>query len=229
MSDSSLARLLDSIADKEPARVSLLTITGMTLHLDCIYRTGTNPGFFLIFPLKNLPDGIDISKQCSISVHSKEEDTAPVLLNAKIEEIIGKSTLELTAQKSIDPTTLRQFFRVAIYAPVTISYEPKSETDTSHAWSLTGETLDISGSGLLALFSEECQNRQHIKITVELPSPQASISCMGHVVFTRRIRKEKWHIALHFDDIAAKQRDIILSNCLHEQRRQLKKGLQPTT
>jgi hypothetical protein len=229
MSDSSLTRLLVSIADKEPARISLSTMAGETLHLDCIYRAGTNPGFFLVFPLKNIPNEIDISKQCSISVHSTNEDAAPLLLNAKIEEIIGKSTLELTAQKSIDPTTLRQFFRVAIYAPVTISYEPKSNPDPSQTWSLAGETLDISGSGFLALFREECRNRQNITITLELPSPQASISCTGHVVFTRRIRKEKWHIALHFDDISSKHRDIILSNCLHEQRRQLEKGLQPTS
>jgi hypothetical protein len=229
MSDSSVAQLLRSIPDKQSARISLLTMTGETLHLDCIYREETSPRFFLVFPLKNLPKEIDTSKYCSISIQNSDEETAPLSLNAKIEEVIGNRALELTAKKNIDPTTLRQFFRVAIYTPVTISFEQESNVDPSPKWSLTGQTLDISGSGLLALFSEECQDRQHIKITLELPSPKASVSCMGHVVYTRRIRKAQWHIALHFDDIAAKQRDIILSNCLHEQRRQLKESIQPNS
>jgi hypothetical protein len=222
MSDAAISQLLKSITDKQSASINLSTIAGKTVHLDCLYREGTTPRFFLVFPLKNLPKTIDISKQCSVSIRNEDEDQAPVSLHAKIEEVIGNSTLELTAKKSIDPTTLREFFRVAIYTPVTISFEPVSDGDLSRKWTLTGETLDLSGSGLLALFDEECQDKHQIKITLELPSPKASISCMGHVVNTRRVRKGKWHIALHFDDIGAKQQDIILSNCLYEQRRQLK-------
>lgn len=222
MSDSTITDLLRSITDNQSARISLSTMVGKTLHFDCIYREGIAPRFFLVFPPKTLPKEIDMSLHCSISIRNGDEDTAPLLLNAKIEEVIGDRTLELTAKRNIDPTTLREFFRVALYAPVTISLTQESNEDLSHQWSLKGETLDISGSGLLALFSEEYQDRQQIIITLELPSPQASISCMGHVVYTRRIRRGQWHIALHFDDITPKQRDVIISNCLYEQRRQLK-------
>ncbi|RPH38819.1 MAG: PilZ domain-containing protein [Desulfobulbaceae bacterium] len=167
-----------------------------------------------------------MAQHCAISIRNHDEDTAPLSLNAKIEEIIGDRTLELTAKSSIDPTSLREFFRVAIHVPVVISFEPESDDDLERKWSLSGETLDISGSGLLALFSEDCQDRQRIKIAIELSSPQASVVCVGHVVYTRRVRKGRWHIALHFDDIASKHRDIIISNCLYEQRRQLKETLQ---
>ena len=204
-------------------------MSGETLHFDCIYKEGVAPRFFLVFPPKKLPAEVDIAQLCSISIRNHDEDTAPLSLNAKIEEVIGERTLELTAKSSIDPTSLREFFRVGIHAPVTISFEPESKEDLSRHWSLAGETLDISGSGILALFDEECQDRQRIKIAIELSSPQASFSCLGHVVYTRRVRKGRWHIALHFDEISPKNRDIIISNCLHEQRRQLKKTLQPSS
>jgi hypothetical protein len=228
MFDSAITHLLKSIAENQPARISLTTTASETFHLDCIYKEGLVPSrFFLVFPPKRLPKEIDLSQHCLVSIHNADEDTTPLSLNAKIEDVIGDRTLELTAKRNIDPTTLREFFRVALYAPVTIGSAPGSYEDRSRQWSLKGETLDISGSGLLALFDAECQDRQHITITLELPSPQASVSCIGHVIYTRRARKGRWQIALHFDEIATKQRDLIISNCLFEQRRQLKMGLQP--
>jgi hypothetical protein len=176
-----------------------------------------------------MPDNINMAQHCAVSIRNHDEDTAPLSLKAKIEEIIGDRTLELTAKNSIDPTSLREFFRVAIDVPVTISFEPESDEDDSRQWTLTGETLDISGSGILGLFGEECRDRQRLKITLDLSSPQATVVCMGHVVYTRRVRKGRWHIALHFDDITTKQRDVIISNCLYEQRRQLKETLQPNS
>lgn len=135
--------------------------------------------------------------------------------------------MDVTENNIVDPTKLRQYFRVAICVPVTIAPASESAGDPSSRWSLTGETLDISGSGLLGLFSEQCQEQQAVKITLKLSSPEASVSCLGHIVHVRRVRRGKWQIALHFDDITAKQRDIIISNCLYEQRKLLMKGLQP--
>jgi len=229
VSDSTITQLIKTITDSQPARVSLSTLAGETVHLDCIYKEGIAPRFFLVFPPKKLPDEINMAQYCSISIRNHQEDTAPLSLNAKIEEIIGDRTLELTAKSSIDPTSLREFFRVAIHAPITISFAPDTGDDLSRHWSLTGETLDVSGSGILGLFSEECRDRQQIKINLELSSPQASVVCLGHVVYTRRVRKGRWHIALHFDEIATRQRDVIISNCLYEQRKQLKETLQPNS
>jgi PilZ domain len=218
-----------SIPDSQSARISLSTTAGETLYLDCNYREGSTPRFFLIFPAKDLPKEINTSQQCSITISNRDSEGIPLVLKARIEEIMDDSTMELTAQSIVDPTTLRQYFRVAIFVPVTISFTKESDGEVSRHWSLTGETLDISGSGLLALFDDECEDWQGIEITLELSSPKASVICMGHVVQARRVRRRRWQIALHFDNITNKQRDIIISNCLYEQRRQLKKGLQPIT
>ncbi|MDR3630229.1 MAG: PilZ domain-containing protein [Desulfocapsaceae bacterium] len=225
MSISSLTKLISSIPDSQSARISITNTTGELLHLDCTYREGTAPGLILVFPPMGLPRNIEMSSSCLISIKARNEDTSPLVFNARIEKIIGDSTLELTAMSLMDPTKLRQYFRVAISAPVTISFEKENGEAAAGQYSLAGETLDLSGSGVLALFGEECQEKQRIKIDLNLPSPQAVISCMGHVVHARRVRRGRYHIALHFDDINNKQRDIILSNCLQEQRKQLNKGL----
>jgi hypothetical protein len=46
------------------------------------------------------------------------------------------------------------------------------------------------------------------------------------VTRTGRLRGGRWHIALHFDDITQKNKDAIITNCLWEQRRQLRENVQ---
>jgi hypothetical protein len=224
MSNPTIIDVIRSIPDNQTARTSLSTISGQTLHLEGAYREGTSPRFFLVFPPKTLPKEINMAQQCLVSIRS--DDTTPLSLYAKIEDIIGERTVEYTATSLIDPTKLRQYFRVAISVPLTISSPKESKDDPASQWSIKGETLDMSGSGILALCEEECKNRGQIKITLKLPSPQAIVSCIAHVISARRARKGRWHVAMHFDDIGMKQRDLILSNCLNEQRNQLGKGLQ---
>ena len=227
MSNSAIAHVINAIHDNQPSRISITTKAGGTLHLDCTCRGGEAPTLFLAFSPHDLPGQIDMAASCLVSISSTDENTAPVMINARIEKIIGENMLELTAQNLMDPAKLRQYFRVALTAPVTISFEKNTEEAPCRQCSLEGETLDLSGSGLLGIFSQECKERQAITIDLDLPSPQASISCTGHVVHARRVRRGRYQIALHFDDITNGQRDIILSNCLSEQRRQLNRGLHP--
>lgn len=227
MTQSSLITMLNSIPDCQPARIHLAKNNGETLYLDCTYREGTAPQFFLVFAAGKLPTDLDLKQICTLSINNTNEDQPPISLNAIINRTIVNRTLELTAKGVFDPTTLRQYFRVPVYAAVTISNDKSSDKGPPREWSLTGETLDLSGSGLLGIFGEDCKTRQQIEITLQLNSPPAAVSCKGHIVSTRRVRKGRWQIAMHFDDITGKQRDIIISNCLNEQREQLKKGLQP--
>ena len=226
MSDLAIVHLLKSITDNQSATITFSTTTGRTVHLDCVYKEGVAPPrFFLVFPQGTLPKEINLSQQGLISIHSQEENAVPLSLNARIEEVINDHILELTATKNVDPTALRDFFRVPLFAPVTLRAVPESNKDSADQWLLEGETLDLSGSGALTLFNEEIQEGKLLQITLDLPSPQASVSCQGHVVRARRVRRGRWQISLHFDNISIKQQDIILSNCLYAQRKDLEKGL----
>ncbi len=227
MSHTTVTNILQSIPDKQSARINLSTKKGESLYLDCNYRKGVAPSFTLVFLDKDLPKEIDVSRQCSITINDRDRDGIPLVLKANIDVVSDNHTMDLTAQDVVDPTKLRQYFRVPISVPVTVSFAKESNGEILRQWSLAGETLDLSGSGLLALFEDECPDLHGIIITMELFSPKASITCVGHVVQTRRVRRKRWQIALHFDDITNKQRDIIISNCFYEQRKQLEKGLQP--
>jgi c-di-GMP-binding flagellar brake protein YcgR len=230
MSDSAIVHLLKSIPDNQSATITCSTTIGQTVHIDCIYKEGmAPPRFFLVFPQGTLPKEINMSQQCLIAIHSQDEDTVPPSFNARIEEGINDHTLELTATKNVDPTALRDFFRVALYAPVTLTVAQESNKDSADQWLLKGETLDLSGSGTMALFDEEIQEGKQLQISLDLPSPQSSVSCLGHVVRARRVRRGRWQISLHFDNIANKLRDIIISNCLYAQRKELEKGLRPNS
>jgi c-di-GMP-binding flagellar brake protein YcgR len=230
MSDSAIVHLLKSIPDDQSATLTFLTTTGRTVHLDCIYKEGiVPPRFFLVFPAGILPKEINMPQQCLISIHGNDEDTVRPSFNARIEEGINDHTLELIATKNVDPTALRDFFRVPLNTPVTLSVAEESNTDPAVHWLVKGETLDLSGSGALTLFDEEIQEGRQLQITIDLPSPQASVSCLGHVVRARRVRRGRWQISLRFDQITNKLRDIIISNCLYAQRKQLEKGLRPNS
>jgi hypothetical protein len=228
VSNASVIRLVKSIADSQPARISLQTEDGERVHIDCTYKEGVAPHFFLVFPANALPAKLNTSQTCMVSIRSDDEISEPLSLNAKIEEIAGGRTLELVATDSVDPTTLREYFRVNIGVPITIGFMPGTDSESELHWTMTGETLDLSGSGVLGLFDEECRNRHRLTITFDLPSPPVTVTCIGHAVYARRVRKGRWHIALHFDRIEPKMRDMLISNCLAEQRRQLMESVHPS-
>ena len=204
--DSSLAKLISARPDGEP------------IHLDCIYKESESPHFFLVFPPHTLPDNIE-ELTCKISISSEDE---PVIITASIVAQVNDRTIELKGEESIDPTSLREYFRVFYKTVVNASHEPTSENPKAKSWSMQGNTVDLSGTGLLAIFPEEPQNTTNIFLDFSLPDINKSIQCVAHVVRTRRIRKGRYQVALHFDHIARKNRDSIITACLHEQRRQLR-------
>jgi c-di-GMP-binding flagellar brake protein YcgR len=224
MSDSSLTNLVKSIKDSQNAKIKMQTTGGQEVHLDCIYKESIAPNFFVVFPPGKIPTTLDNKKKCIISLH--DESGESIALTAKIIEVASDRSIELTATTTIDPASLREYFRVDFRTTIKLSYETSSNTDGARNWSFTGQSLDLSGSGILGIFPEEARNKHHIFIELDLTHPQKKIICIGHVVRTRRLRGGRWHIALHFDDINQKNRDAIITNCLWEQRRQLREKIQ---
>lgn len=223
MSDASLLSLVKSIKDSQSAKIQLHTTSGTQVHLDCVYKEAVAPNFFVVFPPGKIPETLDTTKHSIISINNVD---GPIALTAKIIEAVNDRILELTAKETIDPTSLREFFRVDIRLPITISFESKSAEDASRNWSLSGQTIDLSGSGVMGIFPDDCRNKNRILIELSLDQPVKNVSCLGHVARVRRLRKGRWQIALHFDDISQITRDAIITNCLQEQRRQLRENIQ---
>ncbi len=209
--------------DSEAARIDISTIDGQIIRMNCVYKESHSPNFFLVFPPKNLPENIDLSKHCPVSI--KAGKTA-LTLKAKIIEINGDRTLELAAKNTVKPESLREFFRVNAKTEIIAKFVPESPSSTIKPWTLKGRTLDISGSGALAIFQDEPLTHHKIALTLTLNSDHDKIECTGHVVRSKRIRKGQFQVSFHFDHIAAKDKDIIIAFCLREQRNQLREKVQ---
>jgi len=225
MSDSSLNNLVKSLQDNQPASIQLSTTAGYAVSIDCVYKESHAPSFFLVVPPGSIPADVDTSAPCLVTL--QDETGASFAITARILEVASERSIELTATKAIDPVSLREYFRVDLRTSITISYETM-DPGSSRNWSLKGQTIDISGSGVLGLFAEEPHNSQSLFIDIRLTHPEKLIHCIGHVVRTNRLRGGRWQIALHFDNITGKDRDSIITNCLWEQRRQLRERVQTT-
>jgi len=217
---TSLVDTIKRIQDSQPAEINLPLTDGGSVQLKCVYKEAFAPHFFLVFPPKQIPINIDAGKSCLVVVKDVEKS---VTFKAGIEAVKGDRVLELFAQKTIDPTSLRTAYRADLRTTISASYQPGPE-ERAKAWTLTGETLDLSSGGTLAIFPAEFLNKQRILLHIQLPSIDTEISCTSHVVNATKLRKERWKIALQFDDLSQKERDIIASCCLKEQRRQLREN-----
>ncbi|AGF79652.1 putative glycosyltransferase [Desulfocapsa sulfexigens DSM 10523] len=220
---ASISETIKKIADSETAKIDIPTKNNQTIRLDCIYKESISPNFFLVFPPKKLPEAIDLEKHCPVSI--KHGQTS-LTVTAKITAINGDRTLELTAKNSVRPESLREYFRVGANVSITARYDPESMESKIPSWNMDGHTLDMSGSGVLAIFPEDPKSRHKISLQIHLAGNRNPVHCIGHVVRSRRLRRDSYQVAFHFDSINAKDKDSIISYCLREQRNQLRKKVQ---
>ncbi|WP_163339301.1 PilZ domain-containing protein [Desulfopila sp. IMCC35008] len=222
MTDSSLESLVKSMQDGQEGIVTLQNKAGDKLNFDCVYKESIAPNFFIKIASGAFPTDIDESAPFTFSVIG----TTSSIINAKCAEVLNKKTIELTASKSIDPASLREYFRVDIRTQIILSYTSPTNPSSASNWVIKGTTLDLSATGVLALFPSECPNVSNIKIELALSNPSKRVHCFGHLVRTKHNRSGRWHAALHFDQIDNNVRDDIITNCLWEQRRQLRENIQ---
>ncbi|THB76840.1 MAG: PilZ domain-containing protein [Desulfobulbaceae bacterium] len=218
-----ITKIVKSIRDSEIATLRIHPAVGESQDYDCIYKEAEAPHFFLIFPPTSLPENLNIESKCTVSFQSDKES---MVISSEIIEKVNDRTLELVAKKTLDPISLREYFRVFYKTAVTASYESGQSARTRSSWEISGESVDLSGTGVLVIFNEEPPNKHNIFIDFNLPELDKSISCVGHVVRIRRIRRGRYQVAMHFDHITPKNRDAIITACLQEQRRQLRIRMQ---
>ncbi len=170
---SSLVDLIKEIPDSQAAEINMQLLDGSSVQLKCIYKESTSPHFFMVFPPKQIPTNINTNLSCLVVVKNEEKT---VTFQADIEAIKGDRVLELLAQKPIDPTSMRAFYRAELRTTITASYEPGPD-ERARAWTFTGETLDLSGGGTMAIFPTEFPNKQRILLHINLPNTDEDIHC----------------------------------------------------
>lgn len=222
MTDS-IVNVIKAIQDGEKAKVRFLISKLESVYLDCIFKESDAPSFFLVFQPNTIPENLETQKNCSISITKLGE---PIIISAKILSRKGERTLELNAIEIIDPVSLREYFRVFYQTSITAVHHQSRNGSGSSSWKLEGTTVDLSASGVLAIFPQEFEHKDYIFLEFSLKGNSRRIQCLAHVVRVHHIRKSRCQIALRFDQISAEDQDEIVSECMREQRRQLRERMQ---
>lgn len=215
--------IIDEIPDAKPVRIFIPLKNALERYrMQGVYQKSTPPRFTLLFKAGALPvEAIDTEKPCIVSV---DMGGPSISIEAMISEIAGPQRLNMIVRKSISHEQMRDFFRVDATAKViSSSFRPEFFGEEDKPWSMSGTTIDISGSGILAAFTNPPPMDAQIRLEITLPTPQPeTISVIAHPVRKQKISDNQYDVAYHFDDISTEDRDKIIGCCLLIQRRLLR-------
>ncbi len=224
---SALEKLFSQIEDGKTVRIGLPVVnTNERLRLPCVYQGGEPPRFSLLFTPGTLPvDRIDTDRKCSIILDLAGQCKS---LIADIEEVAGSQVLRMIGREVMDHEQMRDYFRVDMKTPVVATpVVPREIAPESDQWQLSGETIDVSGGGLLAAFPEPLETDRPLRINLVLPKGEGEVvQAVAHVVRSRKISEHCYHVAFHFDQIEAQDRDRIIACCFKIQRCHLRLKVQ---
>lgn len=218
---------LKQIESGKPVRIFLPLIDDPDrVRAQCVYQETTPPKFDLLFKPGVLPtDIIDTDKSAIVSI----DIGGPTLsLEANILKIANDQTLELVIQKSMSHEQMREFFRVdAVTQVISKSFHAELKKDENDAWTLEGQTVDISGSGILAVFDTPPPADKQVKLEITIPTPEPeTLTVLAQAVRQQQLHDGRYEVAYHFDDISIEDRDTIIGCCLIIQRRMLRLKVQ---
>ncbi len=219
---ATLDDIFSQIETGKAVRIAL-PIMGRTekKRISCVYQKTSPPEFLLLFTPGSLPAAdIDYNRKAGVLLDIKGQS---VSLAADIQEKTADQALRLIARDVISHEQLRDFFRVDVTAPLVARPVLPKEQE----WTLSGETVDVSGSGLLAVFTHPIDAGEPVRVELVLPSGSAGpIEAVAHVVRSRKIDDNQYQVALHFDTIDSEDRDRIMACCFEIQRKHLRLKVQ---
>ena len=218
---------LKQIPDGKPVRVFLpLQNSPDRVRAQCIYQKTDPPQFALVFRPGMLPvDDIDPGKPCIVTI---DLGGPAISLEAMIRQIDQPQTLQMVVQKSVSHEQMREFFRIdAVTRVISSSFHAHFTGQGREPWSMEGETIDISGSGILAVFASlpPADKQVHLELTIPAAEPEV-VKAVAHPVRTHRLQDNRYEVAYHFDDISMEDRDKIIGCCLVLQRQLLRLKVQ---
>lgn len=196
------------------------------IRYNCFFGTQALPEFSLVFPPNALDfNRIDMRRACRVMVDYADQT---ISVSADITEVQPPCVVKLVEKETVSHTQTRNYFRVDATTRVSASScIPEAMAHAGESWRLLGDTIDLSGSGVLCSFDEPLDPEEKVKIELTLPSPEPdTITAFGHVVRCRKINEGLYHIALHFDMITPENQDKIMACCFALQRKYLRMRVQ---
>lgn len=220
-------KIIEAIPNGKPVRIFLPQLEQSDLaRVQCVYTKTAPPKFSLIFKPGILPEEkIDTSKPCIITI---DMGGSSISLEAMITKLVNPQTLDMSLKKTISHEQMREFFRVDTTTRVISKSFQTVYTDADKKpWEIQGQTVDISGSGILALFDSAPPNEHQVRLEISIPSEDPeTINVLAHQVRLQELPDGRFEVAYHFDDISDEDRDKIIGCCLVIQRRMLRLKVQ---
>ncbi|OQX05565.1 MAG: hypothetical protein BWK76_27325 [Desulfobulbaceae bacterium A2] len=205
-----------------PVRIDLPIQEMRRVRLAAVADVLEGNSYRLIFSQGTLPVArIDRTRTCRILFDSSGQ---PVTIVAEIENILDDRTMKLRSRETVQHDQLRDYFRVDVNTPVIASsLLPPELADEGESWRITGETLDVSGNGLMVALPQSLGENTRIRLEIILPTADLKVvQCIAQVVREQQIQANLFQVALSYEDIAAEDRDRIIGCCLSIQRKHLR-------
>lgn len=215
--------ILNKLNDYAQVVVDLPSYKEEAIRCKALFIKKDSPLLELVFiPNVWKAGDLKIGANCNMAIEHKEN---AVNLIARLDNVTGPRRLLFTAREPIAPESLRDYFRVSTQQPIEASYIAGTNEINTKTWKMTGTTVDLSGSGVLALFPEKPASNSRIQLIITLPNEETPVVCLAKVVRSYRLRQNRYQVAFHFENISVKTRDQVVSFCLHEERRQLRENV----
>jgi hypothetical protein len=213
---------LAQLEEGKPVRVAIaMHDTGEKERISCVYSQLDPPRFALTFLPRTLPTArIDQARTCLVLVDLAGQT---VSLAAELESIVDDQTLHLIGREVVSHEQLRDFFRVDVTTPVEARCLINQDQDDTNTFRLTGETIDVSGSGLLANFDQPLAMDELVDLDLVLPPEgKESVQLTAKVVRIKRLGGNRFQIGLHFEQLSSEVHDKIMASCFKIQRDHLR-------
>ena len=213
---------LNNIPDNKPVRIYLpIKNHRQRYRTQALYKYVAKSDFELLFQPGTLPvEHLDLSEACLINV----DFGGPNVSMQAVISSTSKQILKMNAKKMISHDQMRDFFRVdAVSEVISKSFQPEFFGSEGTDWVLRGTTIDISGNGILATFSEKPPEEEPVRLELTLPSSNpAMVKLLAKPIRTDKVDESHWEVAYHFKDISVEDRDRIMGCCFEIQRRFLR-------
>lgn len=219
--------VIEQIPNGKPVRIFIpLKKTTERIRVQGLYQETTPPKFSLLFKPGVIPvKDLDLKQPCTVSV---DMGGPTISLEAMIVAVSNNQKLDMIVKKSVNHEQMRDFFRVdAKTSVISKSFHTEYVGKDEEPWSVDGQTIDISGSGILAIFDNEVPAETQVTLEISIPPfGSETIKVVAHQVRSKQLEDGRYEIAYHFDDISSEDRDKIIGSCLIIQRQMLRLKVQ---
>ena len=216
--------ILNKLNDSSPVVVDIASNTEEAIRCKALLIKKETPLLELVFLPNSWEVGdLRIGGNCNMVI---DHNGDTVNLIARLDSVADPRRLHFTAREPIEPASLRDYFRVSANLPIEASYIAGPQEINVQTWKMIGTTIDLSGSGVLAMFPGKPPSNNRIQLIITRPDEETPIVCLANVIRSYRLRQNRYQVAFHFENIDSDTQDRIIACCFELQRRNLRLRVQ---